>query len=269
MDYKEIPIFIINLKKDRQKKEHMQNLCIKNDLHPDFIEAVYGNDLHEDRISQVYSKDLALKHLGRELTKGEIGTALSHLTIYDQIIDQNIQAALILEDDVDFDFKSNDLIHIIEKSPKDWECIMLGHHTKRSRDIDTQASIWQKKHIGENLQCIRFAEQPLGAYGYIINKTGALKRLNDFKTIDRPIDDWNDLNLNLYGIQPAIIKIDKSFLNDSSLTPGRSIKQAQTIRTGFEQFKDKVQFLLKRLHLINLFFTLKNFFIQFKTLKRY
>lgn len=265
---KEIPVFIINLKKDRQKKEHMQKQCEKNQLIPIFIEAIYGNDLSKDTISQVYSKELSLKYIGRELTKGEIGTALSHLSIYKKMVDQNIETALILEDDVDFQVSKQEVMNIVQKLPHGWECIMLGHHAKRSRDIDTLASIWQKKHIDDNLRCIRFAEQPFGAYGYIINKAGALKRLKNFKIIDRPIDDWNDLHLNLYGIQPSIIKIDKSFLNDSNLTQERIIKQKQTTRTVFENFKDKVRLLLTRFALIDLFFTLKNFFMQFKILKR-
>ncbi len=269
MYHNEIPIFIINLKRDKQKKEHMQMQCVNNQLRPIFIEAVYGNDLKEDTISQVYSKDLALKCIRRELTKGEVGTALSHLSIYKRMIEEDIHVALILEDDVDFNISMTTLMNIIDNIPKDWECILLGHHTKRSRDIDTLASMWDKKQIDQDIQCVRFAEQPMGAYGYIINKNGALKRLNDFKIIDRPIDHWDDLHLNLYGIQTSIIKIDKTFSNDSALTSERIIKQAQTRRTVFEKFKDNVRTYLIRLDLINLFFTLKNFFIQFKILKRY
>lgn len=269
MYHNEIPIFIINLQKDINKKEHMQKHCEKNHLTPIFTEAIYGNDLNEGGISKVYSKDLALKYIGRELTKGEIGTALSHLRIYQEMIDQNIQAALILEDDVGFEINNQDLIHIVEKLPNDWECIMLGHHAKRSRDIDTLASIWEKKQIDDNLQCVRFSEQPMGAYGYIINKAGALKRLNDFKVIDRPIDHWDDTCLNLYGVQPSIIKISRYFSDDSTLTAERSIMQEKTNRRFFENVKDKVQLILKKLNLLEFFFTVRSFFMQFKILKRY
>ncbi|MDM5263707.1 glycosyltransferase family 25 protein [Sulfurovum sp. XTW-4] len=269
MDYKEIPIFIINLKKDKQKKENMQKYCEKNKLTPIFTEAIYGDELSEDTISQVYSKDLALKYFGRELTKGEIGTALSHLEIYRQIIDQNIQEALILEDDVDFKINHQDLIDIVTKLPNDWECIMLGHHTKRSRDIDTLASFWNKIQINDKLKCVRFAEQPFGGYGYIINKDGVLKRLNDFKIIDRPIDHWDDKKLNLYGAYPSIIKINEYFSDYSSLDLERSKMDETTIRTSFERFKDRIQLLLRTLHLFEAFFILKSFFIQFKILNKY
>ncbi len=264
-----IDVFIINLKKDTQKKEHMQKLCLKYDLQPEFIDAVYGRNLDKNIILNVYSKDLALKYFGRELTRGEIGTALSHLAIYRQMIDQKIHTVLILEDDVDFEINNQDLIGIIEKLPKDWECVMLGHHTKRSRDIDTLASFWNKKQINNNLQCVRFAEQPFGGYGYIINQAGALKRLNNFKIIDRPIDHWSDKELNLYGIQPSIIKINEYFLNYSSLTSARNKMEEQTNRTSFETFKDKVRLILTKLQLLEAFFILKSFFMQFKILKKY
>lgn len=264
-----IQVFIINLRHDSKKKEYMQKLCEKNHLTPIFVEAIYGNDLHKDIISQVYSRDLSLKYMGRELTKGEIGTALSHLSIYRRMKDQNIETALVLEDDVDFEINNQDLIHIVEKSPNDWECIMLGHHAKRSRDIDTLASFWNKIQINDKLKCVRFAEQPFGGYGYIINKVGALKRLNDFKMIDRPIDHWDDKKLNLYGIQPSIIKINEYFLDYSSLTPKRSKMEETTKRTSFEIFKDRIRLFLTTLHLLEAFFILKSFFIQFKILQKY
>jgi len=262
-------IFIINLRKDTQKKEHMQKLCLKYDFQPEFIEAVYGKNLDKNTISQAYSKELTVRYIGRELTKGEIGTALSHLLIYRQMVDQDIETALILEDDVDFEINNQDLLHIVEKLPQDWECVLLGHHTKRSRDLDTLASVWYSKQIDDNLQCIRFAEEPFGGYGYIINQSGALKRLNDFKVIDRPIDHWSDKELNLYGIQPSIIKINEYFLEHSSLASERSKMEKKTYRTPFETFKDKVRFFLTKLQLLEAFFILKSFFIRFKILIKY
>lgn len=264
-----IPVFIINLKKDTQKKDHMQKLCLKYGLQPEFIEAVYGKNLDKNTILRAYSKDSTLRHIGRELTKGEIGTVLSHLLIYRQMIDQNIETALILEDDVDFEIKSQDMLRIVEKLPEDWECVLLGHHTKRSRDIDTLASFWYRKQIDNSLQCIRYAEEPFGGYGYIINQSGAKKRLNRFKIIDQPIDHWSDKELNLYGIQPSIIKINEFFLEHSSLNSERSKMEKHIHRTPFEAFKDKVRLLLTRLQLLEAFFILKSFFIQFKILKKY
>ena len=264
-----IDFFIINLKKDIKKLEHMKNVCKRNHIDPIFIEAVYGKNLDDDIISRVYIKDLAMKYFGRELTKGEIGTALSHLQVYKLMLENTIQAAVILEDDVDFKISYQDILKLIKELPKDWECVLLGHHARWSRDIDTTASVWNRNKVLENYQCVRFTEFPVGAYGYIINKKGALKRIKDFKKIDRPIDHWNDEKLNLYGIQPSIIKINEYFLNYSSLTSERSKMEEQTNRTSFETFKDKVRSTLTRLQLLEAFFIVKSFFMQFKILKKY
>ena len=80
------PIFIINLSNDNEKKQYMQQLCNKYNLYPEFIEAVDGRLLNDNDISAVYSKDKAIKTISRELSKGEIGCALSHIKIYQKMI---------------------------------------------------------------------------------------------------------------------------------------------------------------------------------------
>ena len=91
----QIPIFIINLKKDIDKQQHMEILCKRYNLQCHFIEAVYGKDLDKETLSMVYNKEKSISEFGRELTKGEIGCALSHMNIYKHMIEQNIEKAKI------------------------------------------------------------------------------------------------------------------------------------------------------------------------------
>jgi len=98
-----LSIFVVNLKKDREKKEFIIALCKKYGLQIEFIDAVDGRNLSRANILDVYSKEEAIKNIGRELSSGEIGCALSHKKIYKKMLDENINQALILEDDVEFD----------------------------------------------------------------------------------------------------------------------------------------------------------------------
>lgn len=92
----EMNIFVVNLKKSVEKRQKLEAQFQKLGIHNyEFIEAVYGADLSEE--------DLATKVYDYEncaLTPGEIGCSLSHIYIYQEMVDRNIPYALVIEDDV-------------------------------------------------------------------------------------------------------------------------------------------------------------------------
>lgn len=263
----DVPCYIINLEQDSIKKETIQQECLKVGLTPIFTKAVYGADLLQSEIDRVYDKKAAIKYFNRELTKGEIGTVLSHLHIYNEIVENNLSYALILEDDVILSEDLKQILSSVTKLPRDWEVVLLGHHTGRSRKIDTLASVWHQQSINDNYKCIRFAESPFGAYGYLITKTGAKKLLKQFTIIDRPLDHWNDDIVNLYGVIPSMINVNDDSSTDSLLTRERN--KVYIKRTKYEQFKDNVQLLLKKLYLFKYVFFIRDKIIQLKKLKTY
>ena len=63
-----IPIFIINLKKDTEKKQHMERLCKQHGLSYKFTEAIYGKELSKETLAKIYNKEEAVNKFGRELT---------------------------------------------------------------------------------------------------------------------------------------------------------------------------------------------------------
>ena len=72
--------------------------------------------------------------------------------------------------------------------------------------------------------------------------------------------------MNLYGVFPSIIHVYET-PNESLLSIER--KRSVTQRTLYQKFKDSIQNLLKTLHLIKIFYLIKNFFNQFKHLDNY
>lgn len=202
-------IYIVNLKKDKEKKQHMQELCQKFNLEIEFIEAIYGKELSTHELELLYSDFKANKKLGRSLSQAEIGCALSHKKIYQKIIDENISEALILEDDIEFDKSLLDILNIKENFNDNWDVILLGHHTRNSRDIDTLSSFWQKKDLIGDYKLLRPCEIGYGTYGYLITQNGAKKLLKELSIIEKPIDHFtgDSQYINLYVINPAPIKI--------------------------------------------------------------
>jgi glycosyl transferase family 25 len=219
IESQKIPVFIINMKKDIDKKKHMQTLCEKFNLEFEFIEAVDGRLLNDKEIEAVYSKKQMINNLGRELTKGEIGCALSHILIYKKIVTKNIQTALILEDDIDFDQKLIDCLNSINQFPDDWELILLGHHSMSSRKIVTPYNFWYKKYLNKTNIIRKPSVVGGGTYGYCINNKGAKKLLGHLQKIAKPIDHYTGSSqyVNLYIIQKPIININQELTEQSNL----------------------------------------------------
>ncbi len=205
----DIPIYIINLKKDIEKKEHMQKLCEKHNLYQEFINAVDGRLLSEENINEIYSSAKAINTIGRELSRGEIGCALSHISIYKKMVNENISEAIVFEDDIEFNNNLLKVLHKINNFPDNWNLVLLGHHACPARDIETHYSFWEKKGLDNTYMIARPAEMGCGTYGYILKLEAAKILLHDLKILEKPIDHYTgiDKKLNLYIVSPAVIKI--------------------------------------------------------------
>jgi len=209
-------VFVINLKKDIEKKEHMLKLCKAFSLNCNFFEAIYGKSLSTEKINRHYAKKKAVKYSNGGLNLGEIGCLLSHKHIYQTMVNEEIEQTLILEDDIEF---SNDIEKVfdnINSFPDNWEVILLGHHSHAGRNIETKANIWWNQYISRKYTLIRPSENGYGTYGYLINNKGAKKLLNTLDQYYKPIDHYTgkDKEVNVYAISPAPINIH-TYMSDN------------------------------------------------------
>ncbi|BAS67693.1 glycosyltransferase family 25 protein [Bathymodiolus septemdierum thioautotrophic gill symbiont] len=242
------PVFIVNLKKDIEKHTHMQALCQRFNLQAEFVDAVDGRQLKESEINSVFSQENAIQNINRELTKGEIGCALSHKNIYQKMIDNNIENALILEDDVDFDDTLLDLLSRIDDFPKDWELMLLGHFGCIRIDKATEYSFWYKKKLHKKYIIRRPSEEGHGTHGYLLNNKGAKKFINILSEIALPIDHYtgDDKCTNLYIIQQPVITLNKKLASNSNLQADREKMETRHKSNSQGRFKGKLLNLVKR-----------------------
>tara|TARA_R110002050_G_scaffold190335_1_gene324983 strand:+ start:307 stop:1203 length:897 start_codon:yes stop_codon:yes gene_type:complete len=98
-------IYVINLKKHKERKEDMIQMFAKyNILNYEFIEAIHGDDLPP--IPQLISKGILNKYWVDPqgiLTYNIIACAMSHRKAVDTFLNSENKTCLILEDDVIFD----------------------------------------------------------------------------------------------------------------------------------------------------------------------
>ncbi|OCA56802.1 glycosyltransferase family 25 protein [Photorhabdus namnaonensis] len=102
-------VFIINLKRNIERKETMRQQSNKIGLQVEFIEAIYGESMNNEELTKI-----VYDYPNCKLTKGEIGCSLSHLFIYEKMLRENISHTLILEDDAILPNKIHNVISEIE-----------------------------------------------------------------------------------------------------------------------------------------------------------
>ena len=91
----------------------MRNQLSRLGLGFERIDAVLGANLSRMEINKAFCKIRSFCAMMRKLRVGEIGCALSHLSVYRKMIDRQIQYALVLEDDV---VLADNFIDIVEKA---------------------------------------------------------------------------------------------------------------------------------------------------------
>ena len=215
-----LPTFIINMEQDREKKEHMIRLCHKKNISPTFINATIGSELHSRQTNDIHD----FEHVNHRLSKGEIGCALSHISIYKTIIKNKTPVSLILEDDIDIVVDIESLLNQLIIFPRKWHTIHLGHHSISSRTRPTQGSKWNISKLSNQYELLLPCEVSGGTYGYLINFSGAKKLLSELSSLDKPIDHYTGSNkhCNLLLLYPPVIKIHDELSDNFTSMPDRS-----------------------------------------------
>tara|TARA_B100001057_G_scaffold23353_3_gene21614 strand:- start:3688 stop:6402 length:2715 start_codon:yes stop_codon:yes gene_type:complete len=172
-------IFVINLSSATEKRETMKNTLDQYTKEYIFFEAIDGKNVKDTEYT--INLDWFNPCGNNHTTCGEIGCALSHYSIWKMMIDENIEQALILEDDIVIN--NPDFISIIEKIPINmYDLIYVGR--KKTTDIKEEQAI----DIHSSLV------KPTFSYwtcAYVLTLSGAKKLCRvDYLNNITPIDEY-------------------------------------------------------------------------------
>lgn len=203
-------IFVINLKKDVEKREKVELELKNNDLFDyEIIEAINGNELSEDEFEK-----LVFDYKNCYLTKGEIGCVLSHQLAYKKMIEQDLHCCLILEDDVIINKQAKEFLYEMDKFLKDKkDNITLLY---RARKFYKNSLILLKNRFK-----IYLSANPFWAHAYVITQDSAKTLLKINSPIILEADEWllfKELSfLKTYSCDEDLIvsydNVEKSYSN--------------------------------------------------------
>ena len=217
------PVFIINLEQSADRRADMAKRL--NPLHVSytFFKAVNGHALDTNNLPD-YDRTRRRLYFGRDLTKGEIGCLLSHRALYQHMVDNNIECAIILEDDVFIEPSFPQLIREALQSPVKWDIIRFLAYDKVQKIGRDIYSLPTKPH-----KLARLPTTSGGAYGYMLTKKAAQELLRHMRKNALPVDIlhgyvWRT-GLETFILRPSPVSAD--LFNQSTIGEVRFNKTSQ------------------------------------------
>lgn len=223
------PIFVISLPGTEERRAYITNQLNTLGLPFSFFDAVNGHAL--DVLSHENYDGLKRRlSFGKDLTPGELGCFLSHKKLYEKICNDNLESAVILEDDV--------ILH--EDFPKILQS--LSAHQNHFDIVRFLGSPKVMKRGGRKLislddiyWLIRMPTAPGGAHATLVTKAGAQKLLKHMQCNAYPIDTllgrgW-ETGIEALAVHPGLATQELSF--DNTIGNDRFDKSIQL--TGIER----------------------------------
>ena len=206
MTLADLPIFVVNLQRQAERRQHMAALLERLGLQAEFVAAVDGRALALDERA-AYDPARARRIYGVEMRDGEIACCHSHCRIYRRMVHEGIETALVLEDDVTIDAGFPRVLGDLLASPfKDWSVIRLD--CKRGRVIDPPSPKFRGRQVAAlsgGAGLFRLQTHVLGVGAYLIRRDGAVRMLEHGRRIFMPIDQMMDRFWE-NGIIPYVVR---------------------------------------------------------------
>ena len=205
-------IYVINLEKDVDRRLSIQTQMSRLNLSFEFVVGVLGKTIPNNELEVICNKRKTFRNLCRNLTKAEIGCAMSHISAYKEIVDKNIPCALILEDDVILPDSLPDILCQIEKQVESQkpDLILLSEATIND---EQNASFYPDIYP---FKSGRYASS------YIITNLSAKILIKNLYPINNVADDWEYIKrnktLNVYAIKPALVVQNQNEFGSSTMT---------------------------------------------------
>ena len=103
MSERKVEAFVIHLARATQRRAQVERIVAACPLKTRVLDAVDGRAMSEDERAAVYRADLHEPRYPFRIGPGEIGCFLSHRNAWQTMLDEGLDAALIVEDDVEIE----------------------------------------------------------------------------------------------------------------------------------------------------------------------
>lgn len=175
-------VFVINLDGAGERRCFMAKQLAELGINYEFFPAVDGRKISDKELATVSDARWFRRYVGRDMTRSDLGCALSHVYLYKKMVEEGLESALVLEDDAWITPALKEIVVALEKDiqglPVDVvllsECIVSSKNT------------WRK-----GLYLMSPVVDALFTHAYVITNYGAQKLIHSLFPIRHPADAWN------------------------------------------------------------------------------
>lgn len=202
-----IPIFLINLDRDTERLVFSDRQLKHAGIEYKRVSAVYGKSLSEEEKHASVNAFRCWCAYGQMLRDGEIGCGLSHYSVYRKMIENNLDAVCVLEDDVILEHNFKEQLDYAVKNidfcrP---QVLLLSNHTR----------------VTSSIQEVRRARTDMFTEGYIITRPAAELLLKVNFPMIVPCDHWGRwvkyFGLELFHVFPTVCSQNKQDFSSGTL----------------------------------------------------
>jgi glycosyl transferase family 25 len=203
--FAEARVFVISLERALDRRAHIAALASRTGLKAEFVTAVDGRALTPEQRSR-YNPKRAKRIYGCEMSDNEIACYLSHVSVYERMVRENIEVALILEDDISCVADFPKIVSDLCAMPCDsWQVIRLQTSKRSVATGDRKRTRGEAvASVGARKVC-RVRTSVLGGCAYLIRRSAAEAMLERSAHIDMPVDQTLDRYWET-GIVPYVLR---------------------------------------------------------------
>ena len=225
-------IFVVSLAGENARRNHVKSQFAQYDLEPEFVNAIDMRNTQPELLSNYH--EVMRSNNVRELSASEVGCALSHLKIAQQVVERNLDFALVTEDDV-----------CLLRNPKDvfiqmpeflqqaaFDVAILGYvkvYREHLADYYHRMPMKTEAKFGDYIVGSPWKQKHCGAVAYILTQKGAHKLLRANSPVSYVADAWDEFvyrhDLRVKHIRPSIAIESLDFLSTNNNDKHRPVKK--------------------------------------------
>uniref|UniRef100_A5WE45 Glycosyl transferase, family 25 n=1 Tax=Psychrobacter sp. (strain PRwf-1) TaxID=349106 RepID=A5WE45_PSYWF len=153
---------VISLSSATDRRQHIESEFAKHQVDYEFFDALTPD------VATPYAKKLGLDVSSANLTPGEVACMMSHVALWEKIINEDLEYATIFEDDIYLGEDSSALLNRTDWIKPDWHIIKIEAFAKKTYLANkTHEVLANKRHVTQ------LKGKNLGTAGYILSKQGA------------------------------------------------------------------------------------------------
>lgn len=224
--------FVISLERSELRFQNAHRLLERLPVKAEVLKAVDGGLLSEEETARCYRRNQHSPAYPFELRPGEIGCFLSHRKAWKEIVQRQLDAALIVEDDLQVDEAQLRLVtEVLRNTSQNFSFVQLPVRPL-PRDCELV-------HRGQSCCIVRPQITPLRTSAQWVTFRAAEQLLTATEIFDRPVDTFLQMHW-ITGVR--LHAVSNSGVSDSTEeVGGSSIGGAKKHRIHFEKVAREIK----------------------------